>query len=180
MKHLLLRSLVVIVFYSTPPAWSAEKDAAEPFTLAVVPSRSSPQARSITMADDNPDEFYVVLINTSKDAQPVFEYGNGWGYQNVSFEVATPEGMKVVVSKRIQVFTVNFPSTFLIPSGEQRVYAIRLNKQWETRPTLAADAETQITLKAIYQVTATPEATEHKVWPGRIESKTYNLTLRHR
>ncbi len=120
-----------------------------------------------------------MLTNASKDAQPVFEYWNSWGYQNVSFEFTMPDGKKLVVSKRPQDFTRNFPSTFLIPVGEHRVYAIRLDKQWETRPELAADAETQITLKAIYQVTATPESSEHKVWSGRIESKPYNFTLRH-
>jgi len=60
-----------------------------------------------------------------------------------------PDGKKVVASKRIQEFTVNFPSTFLIPTGEHRVYVIRLGKEWETRLELAVDAETQITLKAV-------------------------------
>jgi hypothetical protein len=172
-------AFLVVLFLVTPLAWSASKDTGEPFTLTVVPSRSSPQGRSISFADDKPEEFYVVLTNSSKDAQPVFEYWNSWGYQNVSFEFAMPDGKKVVASKRIQEFTVNFPSTFLIPTGEHRVYVIRLGKEWETRPELAVDAETQITLKAIYEVTVTPEATEHNVWTGRIESKPYKLTLRH-
>jgi len=159
--------------------WTAGNDAAAPFTLTVVPSRSSPQARSIFIADDKPDEFYVVLTNTSTDAQPVFEYWNSWGYQNVSFEFTMPDGRKRVVSKIPQYFTRNFPSTFLIPADEQRVYAIRLDKQWETPPGLAADAELRITLKAIYQVTATAESRQHKVWTGRIESKPYDLTLRY-
>jgi len=172
-------AFLVLLFSVTPLAWSANKDAAEPFTLTVVPSRSSPQGRSISFADDKPEEFYVVLTNSSKDAQPVFEYWNSWGYRNVFFEFTMPGGKKVVASNRTQEFTVNFPSTFLIPPGEHRIYSIRLNQQWETRPQLAADAETQISLKAIYQVTVTPEATDHKVWTGRVESKSYNLTLRH-
>ena len=179
MKHLLLCFLQVVAFTLTPLAWSADKDAAEPFTLTVVPSRSSPQGRSISFADDKPEESYVVLTNSSKDAQPVFQYQNSWGYQNVFFEFTMSDGRKVVASKRIQIFTVNYPGTFLIPPGEHRVYAIRLDKQWETQPQLAADAETLITLKAIYEVTATPEATEHKVWTGRVESKASNFTLRH-
>jgi hypothetical protein len=172
-------AFLVLLFSFAPFAWSADKDVAQPFTVTVVPSRSSSQARSISIADDKPGEFYVILTNTSKDAQPVFEYWNSWGYQTVSFEFTMPDGRKVVVSKRPQIFTRNFPSTFLIPSGEHQVYAIRLDKEWETRPKFAADAETQISLKAIYEVKVTPEATEHKVWTGRVESKTYNLTLRH-
>jgi len=75
---------------------------------------------------------------------------------------------------------VNFPGTFLVPPGEHRVYAIRLDHEWETKPALGGDPETPITLKAIYEVTVTPEATEHKVWTGRVESKPYNFTLRYR
>lgn len=181
MRHSLLCFLQSMVLALAPLAWSAEKDAAEPFTLTVVPSQSSPQGRSITFGGTNPFEpFYVVLANSSKDTQAVFQYRNSWGYQNVSFELAMPDGKKVVASKRIQNFTVNFPGTFLIPPGEPRVYAIRLDHEWETKPPLAADAETPITLKAIYEVEVTPAATEHKVWTGRVESKPYNLTLRHR
>jgi hypothetical protein len=180
MKHLLFCFLQVVVFTLAPLAWSADKDAAEPFTLTVIPSWSLSQGGSISFADDKPEEFYVVLTNSSKAVQPVFEHQNSWGYQNVFFEFTMPDGKKVVASKRIQIFTVNFPGTFLIPAGEHRVYAIRLDREWETRPQLAADAETQITLKAIYQVAVTPEAAEHKVWTGRVESKPYNFTLRHR
>jgi hypothetical protein len=50
--------------------------ATEPFTLTIVPSESSPQGQSISMADDKAQEFYVVLTNSSKDPQPVFEYWN--------------------------------------------------------------------------------------------------------
>ena len=172
-------TFLVLAVSLGPLAWSANKVAAEPFTLSVVPSRSSPQARTIAIAEDKPDEFYVVLSNISTDAQPVFETWNSWGYRTVSFEFTTPDGKKVVVSKRPQDFTRNFPSTFLIPPGEHQVYAVRLDKWWETRPKLTADAETTITLKAIYQVSATPESTKHKVWTGRVESKAYSLTLRH-
>ncbi len=173
-------TFLVLVLSLTRFAWSANQDAGQPFTLSVVPSRSSAQGGTITIADDKPDEFYVVLSNTSKDAQRVFESWNSWGYQTVSFEFVTPDGKKTVVSKRPQDFTRNFPSTFLIPPGEHQVYAIRLDKWWEARPILTARAETQITLKAIYQVSATPESTKEKVWTGRVESKAYNLVLKYR
>src|SRR5688572_10257638 len=68
LKHSLICFLHVVVFTFAPLAWSADKDAAEPFTLTVVPSRSSPQGRSISFADDKPEEFYVVLTNSPKDA----------------------------------------------------------------------------------------------------------------
>ena len=175
--HSMKIAFLAFLFSVAPLVWSADKDAAEPFTLAVVPSQRSPHERYIIMSANSPEEFYVVLTNTSKDAQAVFESWNSWGYQNVFFEFTTPAGKRVVVSKRPHDFSWDTPSTILIPPGEHQVYAIRLDKRWETRPVLTADAEMQITLRAIYQVTADPKATQHKVWIGRVESKIYNLNL---
>ena len=122
-------------------ACGADKDIAKPFALTVVPALSLLQGRSITIADDKASEFYVVLTNASRNPQPVFEYWNSWGSGAVSFELTTPDGKKVVISKGTEVWTVNKPSTFLIPPGEHQVYVIRLDKRWETRPKLTADAE---------------------------------------
>ncbi len=134
------------------------------------------------MGDDNPKEFYVVLTNKSKGPQSVFETWNSWGFAAVSFEFTMPDGKQVVVSRGPEAWTMNFATTFLIPPGEHQVYAIRLDKRWESRPKLTADAEKQIQikLKAIYQVQVTPESAEHKVWTGRVESRLYDLTLEHR
>jgi hypothetical protein len=162
-----------------PFAWSAEKDASAPFVLSVVPSWSSQKSRTISMADDKAHEFYVVLTNVSKDPQAVFEYWNSWGFATISFECTTVDGRKIVIAKGEQSFTMNAPSTFLIPLGEPQVYAIRLDTSWVPSSKLPFDADGKlpITLKAIYQVGSTPEATEHKVWTGRIESKPYDLVL---
>ena len=151
-----------------------------PFSLSVVPTTSFGRqfGSSITMAHNKPRDFYVVVTNVSKEPQAVWEYWNSWGYQAISFELTTTDGKKFVASKRQEVFTVNFPSTFLIEPGEYQVYAIRLDKSWETNPPLPKADEMPITLKAIYQVSPTPEATQYKVWTGRIESRSYNLTLR--
>ncbi len=144
-----------------------------PFLLSVVPGRSG-----ITMAKSKPDEFYVVLTNVSREPQPVWETWNSWGYQTISFELTTPDGKKSIVSKGPEDFTINFPSTFLIKSGEHQVYAIRLDEWWETHPALPKREEMPITLKAAYEVTPSPEAIEYKVWTGRLESHSYNFSLR--
>ena len=130
------------------------------------------------MAKKKPDEFYVVLTNVSGLPQAVWESWNSWGYQTISFELTTTDGKKFIVSKRPGMFTVNFPSTFLVKPGEHQVYAIRLDEWWETHPTLPKSDEMPITLKAVYEVTPTPEATQYKVWTGRVESHSYNFTLR--
>ena len=149
-----------------------------PFSLSIVPTNSSGEVGNITMAQSRARDFYVVLTNVSKDAQPVWESWNSWGYQNISFELTTGDGRKFVISERQQDFTINFPSTFLIQPGEHEVYAIHLDKWWETRPLLPKTDEMPITLKAIYEVLSTPEATRYKVWTGRVESRAYKFTLR--
>lgn len=149
-----------------PPAPTA------PFLLAVVPSRTG-----ITMAQNNPDEFYVVLTNISEESQAVWQDWNSWGYQNISFELTTSDGRKVIVSRRQEAFTRNFPSRFLIEPGEHQVYAVRLDKRWETHPSLPKPNEMPITLRAIYEVHPTPEAAQYKVWTGRVESRTYSFAL---
>ncbi len=149
-----------------------------PFSLSTVPTNSSGDVGSITMAQSRAREFFVVLTNVSKDPQPVWESWNSWGCQTISFELTTGDGRKFIVSKRQQGFTRNFPSTFLIQPGEHQVYAIRLDKEWETRPALPKADEMPITLKAIYEVPSTPEATQYKVWTGRVESHSYRFVLR--
>jgi len=132
---------------------------------------------SIEMAHDNRRDFYVVLTNVSTEPRAAWEDWNSWGYQTISFALATADGRKFLVSMRRQEFTMNFPSTFLIEPGEHQVYAIRLDKEWETRPSLPKVAERPITLKAIYEVGSSPEAAQYKVWTGRIESGSYKLNL---
>jgi hypothetical protein len=156
----------------------SSEEAKAPFSLSIVPTNSSGGVGSITMAQSKARDFYVVLTNVSRDPQPVWEDWNSWGYQNISFELTAADGRTFVASKRQQVFTRNFPSTFLIQPGEHQVYAIRLNKDWEARPVVPKADKMAITLKAIYEVTPTPEATQYKVWTGRVESRIYKFTLR--
>lgn len=144
-----------------------------PFSLSIVPGISG-----ITMAKNKPDEFYVVLTNISGLPLAVWESDNSWGYQAISFELTTTEGRKFAVSKRTEIFTMNFPSAFLVKPGEHQVYAIHLDDWWETHPRLPKNDEMPITLKAVYEVTPTPEATEYKVWTGRLESRSYDFMLR--
>jgi hypothetical protein len=149
-----------------------------PLSISVVPASSLGEGfgSSIVMARE-PSDFYVVLTNTSSEQQAVWQYGNSWGYQTISFELTTVAGKKFLVSRREEGFTVNFPSIFLIEPGEHQVYAIRLDERWQTQPSLPKTNEESISLKAIYEVPPTPEAARYKVWTGRLESHTYDLKL---
>jgi hypothetical protein len=187
MKKVFLTLCVVLVIIT---ARNTQKEAASskaqpsdqksPFSLSIVPETSNGErfGSSIEMAHDQAHNFYVVLTNVSSQTQAVWEYWNSWGYQTVSFELTTADGKRFLVSKRQQEFTKNYPSTFLIEPGEHQVYSIRLDERWGTHPLLPKTDETPITLKAICEVAPTPDAAQHKVWTGRLESRTYNLKLR--
>jgi hypothetical protein len=130
----------------------------------------------------SPAPFYVVLTNTTTVPQKVFESWNSWGYQAISFELVTARGQRFVVSRKNQDFDKNFPSTFIVPPGENQVYTIRLNEEdWTVAPELRfASAEPlPLSLTAIYQLPRTREATRENVWVGRTESKSYHLQLEH-
>ncbi len=169
-----LLSIVLLAVFGT--LWSDAAPA--PFSLAVVPTRSFGDGGIIAMSHDKPQDFYVVLTNVSGEPQVVWELWNSWGYQTISFELTTANGKRFVLSRGPQGFTKNNPSTFSVQPGEHEVYAIHLDKSWLTAPAFPKADEMPITLKAVYQVSPTPEATEHKVWAGRVESHTYHFTLR--
>lgn len=152
-----------------------------PFALTIVPSTSQPppEGRFITMAEEKPHVFHIILTNVSKEVQPVFETWNSWGYQTLRFELTLPDGKQTVVSVSEQNFTRNLPSTFSILPGEHQVFPIRLDNTWEMNPEVSLGSETAITLKAIYEVKESPQSKEQHVWAGRVESKPCKLTLRH-
>ncbi len=151
-----------------------------PLSVSVVPTKSfeEPYGRGISMAKKSPGDFYVILTNISKDPQAAFEDWNSWGCQAVSFRIETPDGHKFTVSRKPQLFTKNYPSTFGIPPGEHMVYPISLDDEWETTPAIPMTVETPITLTAIYEVRPTPESAKEKVWTGHLESGAYHFKLR--
>jgi len=166
-------SLVLVAVFGT--LWGDAAPA--PFSLAVVPSRSFGDGGSISMSHDKADEFYVVLTNVSGEPQVTWELRNSWGYQTISFEVTTANGKKFVLSMGPEEFTKNNPTTFAVQPGEHQVYAIHLDKWWVSNPAFPKADQTPITLKAVYQVSPTREASEYKVWTGRVESHSYHLRL---
>jgi hypothetical protein len=148
-----------------------------PFTLSIVPTRSTSDWRFITIASQKPDEFYVVLTNISSEPQAVWETWNSWGSRTISFEFNFGNNPPILVTRGPEIFTKNNPSTFLIPPGEHKVYPIRLDKWWDVR-SIPKSTEALVSLKAVYEVPVTPEAATYHVWTGRIESGNYNVTLR--
>jgi hypothetical protein len=150
-----------------------------PFTLSLVPSQSVPSQRGVASAASRPDTFYVVVTNVSEQPHAVWALSNSWGYRSLSLEMALPNGTTVTLFKKPQRFTRNIPRAFLIPPHEHQVFPIRLDSEWQNRPTFPAAGSEQITLRVIYEVAPSAEATDQAVWAGRVASQPYALTLHH-
>jgi hypothetical protein len=122
---------------------------------------------------------FTSSLRTSQASLSVFgRRGIAGASRRYRFDFATKDGKKYAVTKRDEEFTRNFSSTFLVPPGEHQVFAVHLDEPWVTHPPFPKADEMPITVKAIYEVPPTPEASQHKVWTGRVEPHTYDLTLR--
>jgi len=147
-----------------------------PFEISVVPTTNR-DVGTITMAKNNPRDFYVILKNVTDKPISVWDDWNSWGYQGISFEVTTPDGKTSHISKRNQGFGRNGPSRFIIQPGESKVFSVRLDESWEVQPPIQNADNTPIGLRAIYEIHRTPESDKYKVWAGRVESKQYQFDL---
>ena len=156
-----------------------------PFSITVVPQDSGDHGQWISMRQAGfIKPFYVVLTNTTSEPQSVFEAWNGWGYKAITFELLTEDCQRVVVSRKDKDFDKNYPSTFIVPPGENYVYTIALtNEDWTAVPSLRfSNVEAvAVHLKAIYQLTPTRASRKvgKRIWIGRVESNDYTFQLVH-
>jgi hypothetical protein len=157
-----MKRLALVLFFAAG-AWSQER---APFTLSIVPSESSAKegaAMEITRKPNyagqvpSVDTFYLVLTNVSAKPQPVFEFRNSWGTYAISLEIKMQDGKKYIARYR-GIFTMNYPSTFLVQPEEHMVYPMRLDGWWAPEPELPKTEYLPVTLKAIYKIEPlTPE-----------------------
>src|SRR5437660_46808 len=113
-----------------------QRTGASPFVVSIVPARSGPSGGQVSMANDVIDHFYVLLTNTSRQPESAFEPWNSWGYYSISFEIETGTGQVIKITKAPTDFTKNTPVTFVVPPGEQMVFPIKLNDDWNATPPL--------------------------------------------
>ena len=176
-----LALLAAFVAGYTTPHGLTQKTGVSPFVVSVVPAWSGQHGRGISMARDIRDVFYVLLTNTSQDAQMAFLASNSWGYYAVSFEMQLTGNEAILIRKKPQLFSKNTPAAFLIPPGEQMVYPIKLDDEWEATSPLPIADETPVpvAMTAIYKLDATPESARQKIWVGRAQSAVYHFYFRH-
>ena len=170
-----------VLFITLPTLCIVESLFAEvptPFTVSIAPTACSVKGCTISMSQDNPWTFYVILTNVSATPQTVWEVGNSWGYKVISFELGTSDGQKHIVSQMPQLFGKNTPRAYVVAPGDQKVYEIRLDRNWAVDKALPKGTQISITLRARYDATPNSESRRLNIWIGHAESKVYKVALR--
>lgn len=117
----------------------------------------------------------VVVVNQGKSEIRVWRPGNEWGDEVLSFELVE-DNAKWLFVRKPQVYTRNAPSSQNLQPGEAQQLPFDLSDgSWETEKQLQ-DISPDAKLVAIYNVPVTPEATQHNVWTGRVESNPVTLS----
>jgi hypothetical protein len=169
MKHW---AATFLLLSATEQAYSSEA-----LSVAIVPAQSTASGQIIATALNRPRPFYVVVSNSSKSPTSIWEYWNSWGYQSISFEVTLPDGKSLLLSRREEIFTRNFPSSFLVAPGEAQVFPIELDSHWENQKALFGNCDKQVKLRATFHIEPSNDATTHQVWSGSAQSKLYDFRL---
>ena len=149
----------------------------EALSVAIVPAKSTASGQIIATALNRPQPFYVVVSNSSKGPAAIWEYWNSWGYQSISFEVTLPDGKSLLLSRREENFTRNFPSSFFVETGESQVFPIELDTRWKNQKALSGACDKQVKLRAMFHIESSSDATASQVWSGNARSKLYDVTL---
>lgn len=113
----------------------------------------------------------VVLHNMGNTDVRVWKVGNRWGDTMLSFELIG-NGRILHIVRREQVYTINVPSSFVLPAGSKHEWPFDLGDgEWEADVPIEQMAVPGAQLIAIHTVPPSPEAAEHSVWTGQLRSR---------
>lgn len=114
----------------------------------------------------------VVVRNQSESTTAVWNLGNEWGDNSLSFEIQGEVLLRVV--RKLQDYTRNVPSAVELSAGESHAWDFDLNDgTWELGEQSGWGAGAK--LVAIYETVASDEASTANVWIGRVVSEPVSL-----
>jgi hypothetical protein len=107
----------------------------------------------------------AVVTNQGASEMTVWAPGNSWGDSMLSFETGGRDGGQRIV-RALPDYTRNIPATRAIAPGGD--YAIPFDLEDGTwRPEIPPEATW---LAAMLEIPGSPEARQHEVWVGRLQS----------
>ena len=172
-----LRILIVLVAASISISIFAlgAKQEEAPWTLRIVPTRSSEKSGTTIDNATKASYFYVVLSNISKNNMSVWREWCSWGNECLSFDITIPNAKTFRVTKVPREYGKNWPDSFVVQPGNHFVYKVRFNDDWAGFP---KDWKKQkVKIKAIYEVKKDDSTERLNVWTGKLESPEIETTL---
>jgi hypothetical protein len=126
-----------------------------PLTLTIVPNERHQERETINFSKvyDPKLHFHVVLTNTSRAPQKLYNESCSFGFGKLSFEVVDEKGVKSTIKKKdMVVWEKNYPDWFTLNPNEQVVYDVYfLPDTWEGLPEFYhGQASKKIKIRAIY------------------------------
>lgn len=142
----------------------------------MVPSRYSKGKGAVLYATKSIDKFYIVLHNISGKDQRIWRDWCSWGYENLSLSAKLADGRVVSLTKTAKKWTKNYPDAALVPEGESYVFEVHLSGK--TCQGVKDFPKESCKLSITYQIQKSAEATEKKVWVGKVVSKPLTVSVR--
>jgi len=128
------------------------------------------------------DHLYVVITNTSRKTQKIWQESCSWGYYRLTFEFTDRHGKKWEARKNSVDWTANYPRWWILEPKESMVWDVDFGdtKKWRgfpEAPKFHQDNPPNFNVKAVLEVFPDEESRKYRVWTGRVVSKALNVTF---
>lgn len=113
----------------------------------------------------------AILTNTGDSELRVWQTGNTWGDDALSFE-ASGNGSTARIVRKPQVYTRDVPASVALKPGERYERPFDLEDgTWEPADTIRAVQSPDVRLVAVYDVPRSADAVTQDVWIGKLRSE---------
>ena len=135
-------------------------------TIAVPSWRGS---RTVFLTD-RASHFHVALENISEHPIRLWSEACSWGYEALSFEMQTPNGI-VAIKRKPTNWKQNIPDSILLNPSELQIFDIYCaTDEWTHFPLPSPQHSRTVLLKAVYLVRPDRLSKQYNIWSGRLTS----------
>jgi hypothetical protein len=146
--------------------------------VRIVPTSFSEKGGRALSLEDSSQHFYVVITNVSDRTVRLWRGSCSWGYSNLSFVVTGENGEHTTAAKKAKGWQKNYADWTLVPPGDHLISEVTLDEEtWSNTPIPPRGQHRTVSLRAIYKVPETKEASENDVWVGTESSPEESYTI---
>lgn len=119
------------------------------------------------------DSLELIFINNRQSPVRIWDFDNSWGWHTISLQLKRTDSNKEFrLTKLKQIgWTINYPGFIEIPPTEDyKLYLFPREKGWEAEQDISELGHWPLTVKAVLEISETPEAGEFGIFVGKVES----------